>query len=58
MTSYLDYGDLIYDHPNLSYLTNWVKQVQCNAALAIVCAIGGKAKEKLYQVLVFESFKW
>ena len=48
MTSHLDYGDLIYDQTNLSYLTNWVKQVQYNAALAIVCAIRGKAKEKLY----------
>ena len=36
---HLNYGDVVYDQPNLSYLTNKIKSVQCNAALAIVDSI-------------------
>ena len=54
---HLNYGDVVYDQPNLSYLTNKIKSVQCNAALAIVDSIRWKSKEKLYQDLGFESLK-
>ena len=54
---HLDYGDVIYDQPNLSSLTNKIESVQCNAALAITGAIRGTSKEKLYQELGFESLK-
>ena len=54
---HLDYGDAIYDQPNLSSLTNKIESVQYNAALAITGAIRGTSKEKLYQELGFESLK-
>ena len=54
---HLDYGDVIYDKPNLSSLTNKIESVQYNAALAITGAIRGTSKEKLYQELGFESLK-
>ena len=54
---HLDYGDVIYDQPNLSSLTNKIESVQYNAALAITGAIRGTSKEKLYQELGFESLK-
>ena len=53
----LDYGDVICDQPNLSSLTNKIESVQYNAALAIMGAIRGTSKEKLYQELSFESLK-
>ena len=46
---HLDYGDVIYDQPNLSSLANKIKSVQYNAALGITGAIRGTSKEKLYQ---------
>ena len=52
---HLDYGDVIYDQPNLSSLANKIKSVQYNAALAITGAVRGTSKEKLYQELGFES---
>ena len=54
---HLDYGDVIYDQPNLSSLTNKIESVQYNVALAITGAIRGTSKEKLYQELGFESLK-
>ena len=54
---HLDYGDVIYDQPNLSSLTNEIESVQYNPALAITGAIRGTSKEKLYQELGFESLK-
>ena len=54
---HLDYGDAIYDQPNLSSLTNKIESVQYNAALAITGAIRGTSSEKLYQELGFESLK-
>ena len=52
---HLDYGDVIYDQPNLSSLTNKFESVQYNAALAITGAIRGTSKGKLYQGI--ESLK-
>ena len=49
---HLDYGDVINDQPNLSFLTNKIESVQYNAALAALTS-----KEKLYQELGFESLK-
>ena len=54
---HLDDGDVIYDQPNLSYLTNKTESVECNAVLAITCTIRGTSKEKLYQKLSFGSLR-
>ena len=55
---HLDYGDVIYDQPNNSRLSDKIESVQYNAALAITGAIRGTSKEKLYQELVgLESLK-
>ena len=53
----LDYGDIVYDQPNNSYLSEKIESLQYNAALAITSAIKGSSKEKLYQELGFESLK-
>ena len=54
---HLDYGNVIYNQPNLSSLANKIESVQYNAALAITGAIRGASKEKLYQEIGFESLK-
>ena len=54
---HLDYGDMIYNKPNLSSLANKIESVQYNAALAITGPIRGTSKETLYQELGFESLK-
>ena len=54
---HLDYGDVIYDQPNLSSLTNKIESVQYNVALAITGAIRGTSKEKLHYDLGFEFLK-
>ena len=54
---HLEYGDVIYDQPNPSSLTNKIESVQCNAALSITGAIRRNSKEKLYQELGFETLK-
>ena len=54
---HLDYGDIVYDQPNNSSLSEKIESLQYNAALAITSAIKGSSKEKLYQELVFESLK-
>ena len=51
---HLDYGDIVYDQTNLSYLTDTIKLVQYNA---ITGAIRGTSKGKLYEELGFESLK-
>ena len=48
---YQDYGDIIYDQPNNSSLSDKIENVQYNAVLAITGAIRGTSKEKLYQDL-------
>ena len=53
----LDYGDIVYDQPNNSYLSEKIESLQYNAALAITSAIKGSSREKLYQELGFESLK-
>ena len=55
---HLDYGDVIYDQPNNSHLSDKIETVQYNAALAIITGtIRGTSKEKLYQELGLESLK-
>ena len=54
---HLNYGDVIYDQPNNSRLSDKIESVQYNAALAITGAIRGTSKEKLYQELRLESLK-
>ena len=54
---HLDYGDIVYDQPNNSSLSEKIESLQYNAALAITGAIKGSSKEKLYQELGFESLK-
>ena len=46
---HLDYGDIVYDQPNNSSLSEKIESLQYNAALAITGAIKGSSKEKLYQ---------
>ena len=43
---HLDYGDVIYDQPNNSSLSDKIESVQYNAVLAITGAIRGTSKEK------------
>ena len=54
---HLDYGDVVYDQPNLSSLANQIESVHNNVAFAITGAIRETSKEKLYQDLVFHSLK-
>ena len=54
---HLDYGDIVYDQPNNSSLSEKIESLQYNAALAITGAIKGSSKEKLDQELGFESLK-
>ena len=54
---HVDYGDVIYDQPNNSRLSDKIESVQYNAVLAITGAIRGTSKEKLYQELGLESLK-
>ena len=54
---HLDYGDVIYDQPNNSSLSDKIESVLCNAALAITGAIRGTSKENLYQEFGLESLK-
>ena len=51
----LDYGDAVYDQPNLSCLTNKIKPVQYNVALTITGLIRATFEKKLHQELSFKS---
>ena len=42
---HLDYGDVIYDQPNNSSLSDKIESVQYNAVLAITGAIRGTSKD-------------
>ena len=52
---HLDYGDIIYDRPNVENFVNRIESVQYNAALAITGAIRGTSRERIYEELGFES---
>ena len=51
---HLDYGDIIYDRPNIDSFVNKIESVQYNAALAITGAIRGTSRERLYEELGLE----
>ena len=54
---HLDYGDIIYDKPNVQNFINRVESVQYNAALAITGAIRGTSQERIYNELGIESLE-
>ena len=54
---HLDYGDILYDQAyNMSFHQK-LESIQYNACLAIVGAIRGTSKEKLYQEIGLESLQ-
>ena len=55
---HLDYGDIVYDHPNNERFSNKIEAVQYNAALAITNAIKGTSRTKLYKELGIESLSF
>ena len=54
---HLDYGDIIYDRAYNTSFHQSIESVQYNAALAIMGAVRGTSREKLYQELGFESLQ-
>ena len=48
---HLDYGDVVYDQPSNDALSNKLETVRYNAALAIMRAVKGTSRKKLYQEL-------
>ena len=52
---HLDYGDVIYDKPNVESFRSKLESVQYNAALAITGCIRGTSRERLYEELGLES---
>ena len=54
---HLDCGNVIYDQPNNSHLSDKIGTVQYNTAIAINGTIRGTSKEKIYQELGIESLK-
>ena len=57
MRPLIDYGDIIYDHPQNESFCEKVESVQYKVALEITGAIKGCSREKIYQELGFESLK-
>ena len=51
----IDYGDVIYDQPDHSTLSDNIESVQYDTALAITGAIRGTSRAKLHQEL---GLKW
>ena len=47
----IDYGDVIYDQPDHSTLSDNIESVQYDTALAITGAIRGTSRAKLHQEL-------
>ena len=50
----MDYGDVVYDQPSNDAFSNKLETVPYNAALAIMRAVKGTSREKLYQELGLE----
>ena len=48
---HLDFGDIIYDRPNVDKFVNTIESIQYNASLAITGAIRGTSMERIYQEL-------
>ena len=53
----LDYGDIVYDQPGNSSLSEKIESLQYNAALSITGTIKGSSKRKFHQELGFQSVK-
>ena len=51
---HLDFGDIIYDRPNVETFVNSIESIQYNASLAITGAIRGTSTERIYQELGLE----
>ena len=51
---HLDFGDIIYDRPNVEKFVNNIESIQYNASLAITGAIRGTSMERIYQELGLE----
>ena len=49
--SSLEYGDVIFNQPKLSFLTNKIESFQYNMCLTISGVVRGTSKEELYQDL-------
>ena len=54
---HLEYGDVIYNEPNNSVLSDKIESVEYNAALAMTGTIRRTSKEKSYLQLGLESLK-
>ena len=54
---HLDYGDIIYDQAYKVSFHQKLESIQYNAALALIGAIRGSSREKLYQELGLESLQ-
>ena len=52
-----DYGDILYDQARNESFHLKLESTQCNACLAIIGAIRGSSREKLYHELGFESLQ-
>ena len=53
----VDYGDIIYDQPQNESFCEKIESVQYRTALAIIGAIQGTSRDKLYHELGLESLK-
>ena len=53
----IDYGDIIYDQPQIESFWDKIESVQYKAALAITGTMQGTSRGKLYQELALESLK-
>ena len=52
---HLEYGDILYDKPDHENFQNKIEKVQYKAYLAIIGAIQGTSREKLYEELGLHS---
>ena len=53
----IDYGDIIYEHPQNDSFSEKLESIQYKAALAITSAIQGTSRDKIYLELGLESLK-
>ena len=53
----IDYGDIIYEHPQNDSFSEKLESIQYKAALAITGAIQGTSRDKIYLELGLESLR-
>lgn len=51
----IDYGDIIYNKPNIESFKNETESIQCKVCIAIKGSIQSESKEHLYQDLVLKT---